>query len=140
MTHDPTNPAPPVLPVPLMPGNGITDDMATQRSTPPAARSVPQCYPSPMQANVPAFDEAAPQPFIEPNPREGVDLAWRPNGYGHHYHAAARTDCVVVVEDRWMSAFAIVRGPERGASAVRATLADAKAWAADKARELGALS
>jgi hypothetical protein len=74
VTHDPTNPAPPVLPVPLMPGNGITDDMATQRSTPPAARSVPQCYPSPMQANVPAFDETAPQPFIEPRARGGVEL------------------------------------------------------------------
>ena len=97
-------------------------------------------YPNTIQANVPSFDETAPQPFIQSNPREGVDLAWRPNGYGHHYHTAARADCLVVVEDRWTSAFAIVRGPERGASAVRETLPDAKAWASAKARELGALA
>lgn len=115
-------------------------DIGTWTGTPAPAAPVPQAYPSPLQANVPAFDETAPQPFIQPNPREGVDLAWRPNGYGHHYHTAARADCLVVVEDRWTSAFAIVRGPERGASAARPTLIAAKAWAADKARELGALA
>jgi hypothetical protein len=74
MSHDPTNPAPPVLPVPLMPGNGITADMASARGEfRPQATPLP-IYPSAIDAQVPAFDETAPPPFIEPRARGGVEL------------------------------------------------------------------
>lgn len=61
------------MPTEIIHGNG---DIGVPEWTPPTrpAEQPPQAYPSPLQANVPHFDELAPQPMVERNARQGSEL------------------------------------------------------------------